>query len=64
MKYEYNESNDSFDCECGISVTINIPTNELTQIKLVKLIDQLELKAFDEYKEKYNIDLGLPSYYD
>lgn len=64
MRYGYNEAADTIDCECGISVPIDIPTEELTQKKLVEVIDKLELKVLAEYKRKYNIDLGLKPYCD
>ena len=64
MKYTYNEINNSIDCECGISVPIDIPTEDLTQTKLVDLIDELEIKVLNEYQDKYNIDLGLKPYCD
>lgn len=64
MRYYYNEKNDSIDCECGISIPIDIPTEDLTQKKLVQLIDELEIKVLNEYIDKYNIDLGLKPYCD
>lgn len=65
MRYDYNAKTDSIDCECGISISIkDIPTELLTEDSLVKKIDELELKVYDEYLEKRHINLGLKSYCD
>lgn len=64
MHYDYNATTDTIDCECGISVPINLPTEEITQLKLIEMIDSLELKVYEEYKEKHNIDLGYTPPFD
>lgn len=64
MLYAYNAIRDTIDCECGIRVPIDVPTEELTIGKLGDLVEKLELKVFNEYLEQRGIDLGLPTYYD
>lgn len=62
MQYAYNAIRDTIDCECGIRVSIDIPTEELTVGKLGDKIAELEMKVFNEYRDKHNIDLGLFPY--
>lgn len=62
MQYEYNNVTDTIDCECGISIPINVSTEDLTEDILVRLIDELEYKIYKEYKEKKNINLGYSPY--
>lgn len=61
-QYYYNETNDSFDC-LDVSISIDIPTEELTYPKLFYLLKDLEKKVYKHYRDKYNIDLGF-RYYD
>lgn len=58
MNYHYNEATDTIDCDCEINIKIDIPSNELTTDKLIEVIDNLELKIYNEYKKNRNIDLG------
>ena len=61
MEYSYNEQVDAIICN-DISVPIDIPTEELTEQKIITLIDDLEFKVYNEYKTKHNIDLGFMPY--
>lgn len=55
--YTYDEANDSFNC-MDISITIDMPTEEITLPKLVYLLDDLERKVYLHYRDQRNIDLG------
>lgn len=59
--YFYNESNDSFEC-MGVSISIDIPTEELSHPKLVYLLKDLEKKVYKHYRDQYDIDLGYRCY--
>lgn len=59
--YYYNEKNDSFDC-MGVSISIDIPTEELTLPKILYRVKDLEKKVYRHYRDVHNIDLGLKCY--
>lgn len=59
MRYKYDEINDCIKCDCGISIPIDIATNQITKKTLTELIRKLEYKVYREFKDNYNIDLGI-----
>ena len=59
MRYQYDEQNDCIKADCGISIPIDVPTNQINKMSLRKVIRQLEYKVYREYKIKYDIDLGI-----
>lgn len=59
MRYEYDEINDSITCDAGISVPIDIPTDQITKKTLKEVIRKLEYKVYRTFKDNYNIDLGI-----
>ena len=61
MRYHYNEDTDTIDCDCGINIELNAPTEEITFEYLIKQIDKLYNKIDGEYLKNKNIDLGIIS---
>lgn len=59
--YYYDEINDSINC-MDVSISIDIPTEEITLPKLVYLIKDLRVKVFLYYRDIHNIDLGYICY--
>ena len=59
MRYEYDEINDSIKCDCGISIPIDLPTNQINKKTLKEMIRKLEYKVYRTFKDNYNIDLGI-----
>lgn len=59
--YYYDEINDSFNC-MDVSISIDIPTEEITHPKLFFLIKDLRKKVYLHYRDQYNIDLGYICY--
>ena len=59
MRYEYDEINDIIKCDCGISVPIDLPTNQINKKTLKETIRKLEYKVYRTFKDNYNIDLGI-----
>lgn len=59
MRYWYNEETDSLDCECGLSMDIDIPTDKLSKATVRNLIIDFEDKIFDYYLDRYNIRLNI-----
>lgn len=59
MRYNYNEINGNIECDCGISISIDLPTIQINKITLKELIRKLEYKVYRTFKDNYNIDLGI-----
>lgn len=59
MRYWYNAEQNSLDCECGLSIDINIPTDKLSRATIKNLIRDFEDKIFDYYLDNYNIRLNI-----
>lgn len=59
MRYFYDESQDTIDCECGVSVSINIEIQDINENLLYNLIWDLEDKVQDFFWEKYKINLQI-----
>lgn len=59
MRYWYNAEMNSLDCECGLSMNIDIPTDKLCKATIKNLIRDFEDKIFDYYLDNYNIRLNI-----
>lgn len=57
MKYYYNETTDSLECECGISIPVEAPLEDINIDYLRDKISDLRYDVLNEYR-KNNIDLG------
>lgn len=57
MFYWYNEDTDSIECDCGLSIPVNLKDDELNERNLRDLIWHMENKIYADYK-KIGWDLG------
>lgn len=55
LEYKYNDMTDSIECECGVSVPIDILTENLTEDIIRDKIYELDGKVQDYYWENFKI---------
>lgn len=59
MHYYYEPETDSFYCECGLHMPIDIPTEKLSKQTLCDRIDDFENEIYDYYYKHYGIRLSV-----
>lgn len=59
MRYVYDENDDSIKCDCGVGITLDLPTDQITENTLKEEIRRLEYKVYRTFKDNYNVDLGI-----
>ena len=55
--YWYNEDTDNIECDCGLSIPVNLKDDELNERNLRDLIWDMENKIYADYKNM-GWDLG------
>ena len=50
MFYWYNEVTDRIECDCGLSISVNLKDDELNERNLRDLIWDMENKIYADYK--------------